>query len=455
MAKTSSFFSVATVFVSIASAQTFNGIWEMINPMPGSVVPTGNYFGHPITTGGCFIVSSSDQSAANSTFQYDPTPQTWSEYSLPPGGGNLQPLLISYGGYVLSFGSSLTDDLSVINMYDSASGPTGAWISISLPPAPGFGFRNGPRVVLFGSTLYRFGGCDMNGCHNDLWAIDISSAISTGFVNGGVSNSGWTLIFGDQTGANYPQARKDFIFETEGHMMIIFGGWSGTDASLTNDVWLFAPGNLQGPPGPNAYANSFISWATVPGVSNGGVPTQRMGSAHGIYGDNLMLFGGYGLSAGSTTGSTLNDLWVLNLPTQSWFQITPVPGQQWPTPAPGTRGAGMMIGRWMYLMVATAPNTPGANQLWRFTFPTYRSGGGNNNGGSSNNAANNAVIVGHTAGIAIAVLLGVANLALLLRSGGVSLPSLSGFSAPSLPSVSGFYSGAKAPESGGYVAPLN
>jgi len=440
---------------TIAQAQTFNGIWEMINPMPGSVVPQGTYFGHPTSAAGCFIVSSSDTSAANSTFQFDPTPQVWSEYTPPPGGGNLQPLIVSYGGYVLSFGSSLTDDLSVINMYDSASGPTGNWVSIALQSAPGFGFRNGPRVVLFGSILYRFGGCDMNGCHNDLWALDISGAINSGFSNAGVSSSSWTLIFGDQTGANYPSPRKDFMFETEGHMMIIFGGWTGTDASLTNDVWLFLPGNLNGPPAPNAYANSFVSWPTVPGVSNGGVPTQRMGAAHGIYGDNVMLFGGYGLTTGSTTGSTLNDLWVLNLPTQSWYQITPVSGQQWPTPAPGTRGAGMMIGRWMYLIVATAPNTPGANQLWRFTFPTYRGGGGGNGNNNGNNSANNAIIAGHTAGIAIAVLLGVINLAVLLRSGGVSLPSFSGGFSASLPSVGGFYTGAKAPESGGYVAPLN
>ena len=463
MVRPSAAAAAALLAAGAAAQQGFPGTWELVNPMPGSVTPQGTFFAHPVSTAGCFIVASSDLSAANSTFQYDPSPRVWTEYGQPPGGGNLQPLMFAFGGFVLQLGSSLLDDLNVINMYDTANGAGGPWTTFSLPQSPpGFGFRNGARTVQFGSILYRFAGCDMSGCHNDLWAIDIAQVITTGFQNGGTSLVGWTRIFGDQAGPNYPAPRRDFVLEVEGHTMIIFGGSQGQDSTLMSDFWFFMPGNVAGALAPNAYANAFFAAAQMPAFPGAGMPVARTYAAHGVYGDNLFVFGGYGVPAGApagTPGGTLNDMWVNHLPTQTWFPIAQAGGQPWPVPAPGSRSAGIMIGRWFYVILATPPGVGGApNQLWRWTFPVApgggNGGGGGGGSGSGNSAAQTAVVVGHTAGIVVGILIGLANLWLLVviaRSGAGNGLGLSAAAS----SVGGFYAPkfGGAADSGTYAAP--
>ena len=166
--------AAAALLPGLAAAQDFTGIWELVTPVPGPTGltgPSGTYFGLPATTAGMFVVASSDAAGANSTFAFDPTPMQWSEFPPPSGYTALQPVVIAFGGFLVSFSTGLTDDLTTISVIDSSAGALATWTTIQLPPStPNYPFRNGGRVALFGSILYRYGGCDMAGCHNDICA---------------------------------------------------------------------------------------------------------------------------------------------------------------------------------------------------------------------------------------------------------------------------------------------
>ena len=434
--------------------------WELITPGAGSVTPSGTFFAHPASTAGCFIVASADASGANSTFSYDPTLRTWAEFAPPLANGALQPLVVTYGGFVLTFGGGLLDDLQTIQVYDSSTGSKGAWTSIQLAAAgPGFGFRNGGRTVLFGSVLYRFGGSNQAGAHNDLWALDLSTALAGGFLNG-QSYVGWVQIYGDQATPNYPSPRANFVLDVEGHTIVLFGGFAG-GSTYNNELWFFEPSNFQGAigPVPNNFANSWFQASAVAANARDGVPSPRGNSAHGIYGDNLFIFGG--VTSVANVDTTVNDLWINHLPTATWFLVTPAAGQPWPQPQAGTRVGALMIGRWFYAMVVTNQGVPGGSQLWRWTFPAYPQGGGGGGGGggsSSNEMSSTgmAIAYGHTGGIVIGILIGLANLYLLYILVQASPQAFDFKSTKLSATATGFYTGTSASSaatSAGYVAP--
>ena len=145
--------AAAALAVSAAQFQ-LTGQWQVITPAPGSVVPTGTFFAHPATTAGCFITASTDANGANSTFSFDPATQMWSELPLPASPQPLQPLLVTFGGFLIRFGSGLLDDLSTMSLIDSAVGPSTSWADFTLQPsAPVYGFRNGARVTLVSAAV--------------------------------------------------------------------------------------------------------------------------------------------------------------------------------------------------------------------------------------------------------------------------------------------------------------
>jgi hypothetical protein len=227
-------------------------------------------------------------------------------------------------------------------------------------------------------------------------------------------------------------------------------------------LWFWQPGNVNGVLGPADFSRSFYQSNAIAANPQDGIISPRAHSSFGIYGDNLFVFGGVATVNGAD--ATLNDLWIFRLPAQTWMKVGGnAPGQPWPMPLANSRPAGVIIGRWFYVMVVTDPAvTAGANnQLWRWTFPVFNGGGGGggNNGGGGNSgsgssAAGNAIATGHTVGIVIGLLLGIANLALLVA---IFRGGAGGFSVPTRLSAtaSGFYapSGAATSSSGGYTAP--
>jgi hypothetical protein len=68
--------------------------------------------------------------------------------------------------------------------------------------------------------------------------------LASGFSSG-VSPVGWVLVLPDQTAPNYPPKRRDGVLAVEGHMMIIFGGYSAITGGYLNDVRTAAGGNAR------------------------------------------------------------------------------------------------------------------------------------------------------------------------------------------------------------------
>ena len=146
---------------------------------------------------------------------------------------------------------------------------------------------------------------------------------------------------------------------------------------------------------------------------------------------------------------------------QSWAMVTPS------APAPGAAtdlgyGVGAFLGRHLYHYAQAANSNgpiPGAGQLWRWA-PAASSGAA----APASSGANMAIINGHTAGIAITVLLCTAILALSVLSaqqlGALpwGLGDCCGSGSVKVPS--GFYVTSNSPNraaaaavNGGYVAP--
>lgn len=175
--------------------------------------------------------------------------------------------------------------------------------------------------------------------------------------------------------------------------------------------------------------------------------SPRGGPAHGVYGDHWAVFGGFTPSA-SGPPTTASDLWFLEIPTGTWFQMPP------PSPAPvvqqGTFAAGVFIGRHFYILLNSA--VTGVNELWRWSIVPGQYGPPPSGGGGSSNSG---VATAHSWGIAIGCLIGLAQLALFVKvalaqgwlSGGCGLPSFGGggakYTAASVSSTVG----------SGYVAP--
>ena len=221
-------------------------------------------------------------------------------------------------------------------------------------------------------------------------------------------------------------------------------------------------GNLG--PAPGNFAGSFYQSSTTAADPTDGIISPRAHSAHAVYGDNLFIFGGIATVAGAD--ATMNDLWINRLPAQQWLKVGGnTAGQPWPMPLANSRPAGVIIGRWMYVLVVVDPaaNAGATSQLWRWTFPIYPSGGGGGGQGGGGGGANSgsnaqalAIATGHTAGIGVGLLIGLANLALLVAiyCGGAGSAS---FTATKLSATaSGFYTSTPAGSSaGGYTAPAD
>ena len=325
-----------------------------------------------------------------------------------PPAGVIQGVTVVYGGMILRFGSTSGDLLDDVDIA-SSSIPTAPWTRISGLNPSGMPSRFSARIQVFGNILYRFGGCDAGlgaACHNDLWAIDLQDAVTKGFQN--QAPVGWFNVIADNQ-PGMPAPRRSFSMHTYSHSIYIFGGSNnngGQQPTYLSDVWQFKPGNpLKTGPGGVSPAN-FVQLSPTGGEAANGnaIPIGRASAATGMFADLLHVFGGVG-AAGQLT-----DFWVLNVETQTWYQI----GQTspWPMPAPATGMAATFLnGRNFYVFL----NNGNQNQLWNWAFvPT---------GAPSNNVVNNGTSTAAYAGIVFSVLFGLVNLAiaviLLRRSGGI------------------------------------
>lgn len=229
-------------------------------------------------------------------------------------------------------------------------------------------------------------------------------------------------------------------------------------------VWAFLPGQTDWfVPGSDGTAQKYDSTAWVmlndAGANGGPVPAGRTEHCAGNLGDQLYIYGGM-----SATGPVApsDALWTYNLASQTWVNI---PSAN-PSPSIGYRGSyvtGTFIAHHFYAFVENYDqNSQGGGQLWRWS---------PNNAalppGMASPAPYNAS--GHTAGIVIGILVGLANLYLLwllVGNAGVDLlpAGLAGLLPASLPcggggggaKSAGYYSaassGSSAANASGYAA---
>ena len=137
------------------------------------------------------------------------------------------------------------------------------------------------------NRLYVFGGSDAQGAQNDLWSFSIArqqwSQVAAGGAVSPARRFGHTLV--------YDSARR---------RLVVFGGQSG---GFFSDVW--------------AYDIAANVWQQL--APDGGGPPSRYGHS-AIYDpklDRLVI------SHGFTTAGRFDDTWAFDLKTNSWKNITP------------------------------------------------------------------------------------------------------------------------------------
>jgi len=363
-------------------------------------------------------------------YKFNIVTQTWaSPYDFVPGGpanAPQEPFIFAYGGFAV-----LVDEANPALMFfiDSNAAPNAAWASITIIPPTDSTFqgRIGQRFLVWGSSLYMFGGYtpavspSLPIQYNDMWVISLSQAIL------GKTPVTWTKVSpnGDPiTGlvASYPPPRIGYTWTPYQIGAIMYGGLSTSkqgedvfscfrqitpnpDCFFHENIWAILPGYQTQGTSPVMPPAAWIRLGNT-GVNGGATPRGRAFHSSGQMGNQLFVYGGF-----TSTGPS-SELWAYDLMSQNWGLVTSS------GPAPTGRGAAIVAGFHFFVysqnFVPGSGVAPNSGQLYRWS-PTLFAGGGNNNQGNSNNASLNAIATGHTVGIVFGLLLGLANLYVLFR----------------------------------------
>ena len=446
-----------------------SGAWELMAPTNAG--PALAYRGATASTGS-FVVTANDTDGADGgsvgatrAYSYDIAQNVWRAWPDLPGAGAADPFALDIGGQVFVIDETNLNNVAFIDASAARSRIGQTWTApagITGGPVGRFGMR----VAAFGPILYSFGGVEVatGVTHNDMFACGAGTII-TGQT---LPPPSWSQVAADGL-AGFPPGRVGYNMFTFGTVIILFGGvnvlpsapagtlpdvcFSPATSSLCefhHHVWAFRPGN---PGPPSEMVVTGAQWSLLSG--GGGVaPTGRFDATGGALGDQFFIFGG------TTAAGPSAELWAFNLVSQTFGLVAPS------SPAPGAStdlgyGLGALIGRHIYHysqpIDAAGMPIPGGGQLWRWA--PSASSGGPPAAAAAACAANAAIVNGHTAGIAISVLLLVAVTALTTMTaqalGVVPACGLPGCprGAPSI-GPGGFYSSSsKSAMSGGYVAP--
>jgi hypothetical protein len=398
---------VGASLAGLAAAQDWGttGSWSQIQPSGATAGPSQFISHNPATIQGQVIFIGMSSTGANTSWSYDIIANSWTSFP------NL-PVTINYG-FTFSTGGDLivVDETNPNSLFvsDSAN-PNGGWITTSFGTSGPEG-RIGNRFMPWGSILYMFGGLDSTLIHNDIWAVDLQSALGNPTVQ-----KQWVRVTAD--GVNgVPDARIAYSWTAFGAHTIIMGGVTppvggdpfaciqpGNTCIFHRHVWSFAPGN-RGLPGPDSVTGTAFLMLADAGAYGGPVPSGRFLHAAGATGDQLYIYGGI------TAAGFVNDLWAYNLVSQTWAQVKSA-GGVWPNSP--ISGAGAMIARAFYVYVTDGA----APTLWKWV-PDASSG--------ANPPApqySDPPHPGTVAGLTIGILIGLGNLVLLYQllkrsSGGV------------------------------------
>ena len=473
-------------------ANVYSGAWEVVGGSLG-IAPTQSY-GHAAWVPGYLAILGNDtsQSPAGSVdlWTLNIVQNKWANpFDYPgswptnPTGYPPQPFIFTSGGTVLAL-----DELAPNNLFalDSIA-QSGTWRTIPVTPPTPLGSRWGQRFLSWGSSLFMYGGITASTpqtFRTDLWAMQLTATLNSVTV----PLPGWNLVSSTDpsTGLTpgFPPGRigPSWTGYTIGAML--YGGVATRDGSAPypkcfvglspstpappecffhHHVWVFLPGATDWwvpDASSNAQKYGTESWIMLNDVgANGGpVPAGRTEHCAGNLGDQLYIYGGF-----TATGpvSASDALWTYNIISQTWSNL---PAGN-PSPTVGSANivaTGTFIARHLYIYLETytdaTQSTRLGGQLWRWAPntalpappapPPYNSSG-------------------HTAGIVIGILIGLANLYylhILVQNAGVDvLPawaaalvpaSLAGCMGGGKPAAPGYYSSAPtAVAQGGYAPP--
>jgi hypothetical protein len=259
---------------------------------------------------------------------------------------------------------------------------------------------------------------------NDLWALDLTAAI-----RGGAATWGVVSPPSDATGnvPGYPMPRIGYSWTPYSVGAMMFGGLSRpqnatgnpfdcifvprgqqprSDCAWLSHVWALLPGY--------ATATGVIpaaAWVMLNPGGDGRAPAGRVLHTAGNMGNQLYVYGGI------TQMGPVNDLWAFDLMNSAWSQCTSIGPQP---PFNAGWGVGVVMGYHFYTYIQQYDRTgivPNSGQLWRWT-PIVQAGGGGgfpDRGGASGPGLTDPIVMGHTAGIVLGLLLGGANLWYLMR----------------------------------------
>jgi len=331
-------------------------------------IPGSRYYAASWSTGSAFWLfggtgfdSNGSNSSLNDLWKYDVSTGNWTWVS----GSNLT---IQPGNY----------------------GSLGIPSSTNVP-----GARRNLASWVIGDDLWLFGGYGTDstsspGWLNDLWKYNSVSGqwawVDGSDTFGQMANYG---IKGVAAGDNVPGARTGAYAWTEGLNLWLFGGYgyNATTMGRLNDLWKYDTST-----GLWTWVSGSDAVAEVPTYGLKGTPSSTNvpgGRDQGLawsQGDNLWLFGGYGV-ARDTGAGRLNDLWKYNIIDDTWTWVSGtdlryqagIYGEQGvddPDNAPGSRtnsvtwklGADLwMFGGTGYDSIGTAGNL---NDTWKFNLTT-------------------------------------------------------------------------------------
>jgi len=406
-------------------------------------------------TAGQMFMGGTNTNGIGQLWSFDVVGWVWTQYSSTIASFQA-PDLLAWGGYVLAAGGAQDDQSNVLSYVPTDQGPAVAWAQV--PVGGPQDAHDGHRLVTFGGMLYMVGGLDhqasgVNQWSNAMWQLDLLAI----FTPGGTT-SAWQLV----QPINAPgvfSPRGAFSLDVIAGHITLFGGLtrdptvtppaSGNVCQVTascrvfNDMWVWSPGPRKGAPTANDCSGTNCGWTIVAPLT--AAPPGRFGHASAALGSSLYIFGGVDAS-----GNYLTDLWVYSDERNSWAVVPAQAG--WTFPVQAWEPAATFVGHHLYVSMT---GDAGGNAIYRWTPqpPGATPGGGPS--GSANWSANNALYAAHTAGITMAVLLGVVNMAMLysvLASNG-SLPAWAPFQGGARAgAVKGYYASASA-DAGAYAPP--
>jgi hypothetical protein len=307
---------------------------------------------------------------------------------------------------------------------------------------------------------------------NDMYALDVTKAITNAANQG---TSAWTLVSptADATGVTpgYPSPRVGYSWTALNVGAVLYGGlsrrdntadpfqciaWPGgaspspapSDCIWHHHVYVLLPGSGNSLNGPSPLPNPImpaLAWRELNSFTGmgGNVPAPRALHTAGYTGDQVYIYGGL------TAAGPSQEMWAFNLVSETWAAVT----QQGSLPTGLGEGVGCMIGRhfYWYEVARFGPEAVGTGQLYSWT----PSSGAPPPPGAAGVAATPSNS-GSTAGFVIAILIGLANLYILvLIAQGQSLdllPSWLSSATSCLPSFGGGAPKASAPGGAFYTA---